>query len=67
MAIGGNMSKKKAALSTSNEMATKMAFEWSDEYLLEKTPEDLMRAYGCSIDTANHVLNNELTRRKLRR
>ncbi len=61
------MSKKKAALSTSNEMATKMAFEWSDEYLLEKTPEDLMRAYGCSIDTANHVLNNELTRRKLRR
>lgn len=61
------MSKKKAALITSSEMATKMAYGWSDEYLLEKTPQDLMRAYGCSIDTANHVLNNELIRRKLRR
>jgi len=59
------MSKKKAALSTSNEMAAKMAYGWSDEYLLGKTPQDLMRAYGCSIDAANHVLNNELTRRKL--
>jgi hypothetical protein len=57
------MSKKKA----SYEMAAKMAYGWSDEYLLEKTPEDLVRAYGCSIDTANHVLNNELIRRKLRR
>ena len=56
--------KKKNA---SYEMAAKMAYGWSDEYLLEKTPQDLMRAYGCSIDTANHVLNNELTRRKLRR
>jgi hypothetical protein len=61
------MSKKKAALSTSSQMATKMAYGWSDEYLLERTPQDLMRAYGCSIDTASHVLNNELTRRKLRR
>lgn len=59
------MKKKKAALSTSNEMATKMAYEWSDEYLLERTPQDLMRAYGCSIDAASSVLNNELTRRKL--
>lgn len=59
------MRKKKAVLITSNEMATKMAYGWSDQYLLERTPEDLMRAYGCSIDTANHVLNNELTRRKL--
>lgn len=59
------MRKKKAASSASNEMATKMAYGWSDEYLLERTPEDLMRAYGCSIDTANSVLNNELTRRKL--
>ncbi len=59
------MRKKKEALSTSNQMATRMAYGWSDEYLLGKTPEDLMRAYGCSIDAANHVLNNELTRRKL--
>lgn len=59
--------RKKKELSTSHQMATKMAYDWSDEYLLSKTPEDLMRAYGCSIDTANHVLNNELTRRKLRR
>lgn len=59
------MRKKKEALSTSNQMAAKMAYGWSDEYLLGKTPEDLMRAYGCSIDAANHVLNNELTRRKL--
>jgi hypothetical protein len=62
MAIGGNMKKKKEA---SNEMAAKMAYGWSDEYLLERTPQDLIRAYGCSIDAANHVLNNELTRRKL--
>ena len=59
------MRKKKVVLITSNEMAGKMAYGWSDEYLLERTPEDLMRAYGCSIDAANHVLNNELTRRKL--
>jgi hypothetical protein len=61
------MRKKKAVLITSSQMATKMAYGWSDEYLLERTPQDLMRAYGCSIDTASHVLNNELTRRKLRR
>lgn len=59
--------RKKNALSTSTQMATKMASDWSDEYLLSKTPQDLMQAYGCSIDSANHVLNNELTRRKLRR
>lgn len=59
--------KKKKSLGTSSQMAAKMAYGWSDEYLLERTPEDLMRAYGCSIDTASHVLNNELTRRKLRR
>ena len=50
-----------------SQMAAKMAYDWSDEYLLRKTPQDLVLAYGCSIDTANHVLNNELTRRKLRR
>ena len=61
------MSKKKEALGTSSQMAAKMAYNWSDEYLLEKTPADLVRAYGCSIDTASHVLNNELIRRKLRR
>jgi hypothetical protein len=65
MAIGGSMKKKKKE--APSQMAAKMAYGWSDEYLLSKTPEDLMRAYGCSIDTANHVLNNELTRRKLRR
>jgi len=48
-------------------MAEKMAAGWSDEFLLGKTPEDLMRAYGCSFDQAGRVLNNELTRRKLRR
>lgn len=61
------MRKKKESLSTSSQMAAKMAYDWSDEYLLEKTPQDLMRAYGCSFESANHVLNNELTRRKLRR
>lgn len=59
--------RKKNVPSTPTQMATKMAYDWSDEYLLSKTPQDLMRAYGCSIDNANHVLNNELTRRKLRR
>lgn len=59
--------KKKEALATSNHMAAKMAYDWSDEYLLQKKPEDLMRAYGCSFDAAERVLNNELTRRKLRR
>lgn len=61
------MRKKKESSNAAGQMAAKMAYEWSDEYLLEKTPQDLMRAYGCSIDTASHVLNNELTRRKLRR
>jgi hypothetical protein len=64
MAIGGIMRKNKEA---SIQVATKLASGWSDEYLLRKTPQDLVLAYGCSIDTANHVLNNELTRRKLRR
>lgn len=61
------MRKKKEVLGTSGQVATKLASGWSDEYLLRKTPQDLVLAYGCSIDTANHVLNNELTRRKLRR
>ena len=61
------MKKRKEALDASSQMAVKMAHGWSDEYLLEKTPQDLMRAYGCSIDTASHVINNELIRRKLRR
>lgn len=60
------MSRKKA-LSESNHMATKMAYGWSDEYLLQKKPEELVRAYGCSFEAAERVLNNELTRRKLRR
>lgn len=60
------MRKKKESSSASSQMAAKMAYSWSDEYLLEKTPHDLMQAYGCTFDAADHVLNNELTRRKLR-
>ena len=61
------MRKKKESLGASSQVATKLASGWSDEYLLRKTPQDLMLAYGCSFDAASYVLNNELTRRKLRR
>lgn len=61
------MSKRKITPDASRMMAEKMSAGWSDEYLLAKTPEDLMRAYGCSFEQAERVLNNQLTRRKLRR
>jgi hypothetical protein len=61
------MSRKKLQADASRMMAEKMAAGWTDEFLLGKTPEDLMRAYGCSFDQAERVLNNQLTRRKLRR
>jgi len=61
------MKSKKLLLSASKLLAAQMAAKWSDDVVLEKTPQDLMRAYGCSFDAAERVLNNELTRRKLRR
>lgn len=61
------MKKSNIALGVSKQMAASMASGWSDEYLLTKKPEDLVRAYGCSFEAAERVLNNELTRRKLRR
>lgn len=61
------MKNKKEALQASHFMAAQMAQKWSDEVILGKEPEDLMRAYGCTIDAARSVLNNELTRRKLSR
>ena len=59
--------KKKIDPDAPRQMAEKMAGSWADDFLLAKTSEDLVRAYGCSLDQAGRVLNNELTRRKLRR
>ena len=61
------MKKKKVPPDASRRMAEVMAAQWSDEFLMSKTAEDLMRAYGCSFEQAEGVLNNQLTRRKLRR
>jgi hypothetical protein len=49
------------------EFAAQMAHGWSDEVLLQKKPEDLVAAYGCTLDNANYILKNELTRRKISR
>jgi hypothetical protein len=57
----------KLLASASKLLAAQMASMWSDDVVLEKKPHDLMRAYGCTFEAAERVLNNELTRRKLRR
>jgi hypothetical protein len=59
--------KNKADLNSAAQVAARMAEGWNNEYLQGKTPEDLIRAYGCSEESAKQILNNELTERNLRR
>lgn len=47
--------------------AARMASGWSDEVLLSKKPEDLVASYGCTLEIADYILKNELTRRKISR
>ena len=60
------MKKKEKQADAARRIAEVMTGQWTDEYLLSKTPEDIMRAYGCAYDVACRVLNNQLTLRKLR-
>jgi hypothetical protein len=57
----------KVNLIVSAQVAAMVAEGWTDEYLMGKKAEDLMRAYGCTEQAANQVLKNELTRRNIRR
>jgi len=61
------MKKSNTGLMMSAQVAAKLASGWSDEYLMKKKPQDLVRAYGCTEQAANQVLRNELTRRNIRR
>lgn len=61
------MTRTKKAQQEAARIAAQMAAVWSDEVLLDKEAEDLTRAYGCSLDNANYILKNELTRRKISR
>ena len=61
------MKKKTTVLLAASSLAARMAAHWNNEYLMSKTPEDLMRAYGCDKDSAVYILKNELTKRNLRR
>lgn len=61
------MKKSKVDIIVSAQVAAQVAAGWSDEYLMTKDPQDLMRAYGCTDLAAMQVLRNELTRRNIRR
>lgn len=61
------MKKVDAKQAVSANFAAQMAAGWTDEHLLSKTGLDLVKAYGCNLANAERILNNELTKRKLRR
>jgi hypothetical protein len=42
------------------EIANEMCQRWSDEALLAKTPEELMRAYGIKDIEAIRILNENI-------
>lgn len=56
---------KKNDLVNSANVAAQMAHRWSDETVLSRTWQDLCRSYGCSKEAAEHILKDELTKRKL--
>ena len=62
------MSKKKPAVVAANRYAVAqlMASRWDDEYLQSRTSEDVMKAYGLTIDQAIHLLDGEKLRRSKR-
>lgn len=59
------MSTRKTQEVMAVRFAEQIASGWSDEVLLAKKPEDLRAAFGCTLDNANYVLKNELTKRKM--
>lgn len=62
------MSKKKPAVVAANRYAIAglMASRWDDEYLKSRTPEDVMKAYGLTIDQAVRLLDSEKLKRSKR-
>jgi len=44
-------------------MAGNMVTSWSDEYLGKKHPEDLVMAYGVTLQEAGRILKEERSRR----
>lgn len=59
--------KGKTGLIEAAMVARMMAVQWSDEYLESRTPQDLVAAYGCTEEAAKHILEGELTNRKLKK
>ena len=62
------MSKKKPAAVAAHRyaIAQLMASRWDDEYLQSRTSEDVMRAYGLTIDQATRLLDGEKLKRSKR-
>lgn len=46
-------------------MAVDMVASWSDEYFGKKHPEDLVMAYGITLQEAGRILKEERSRRAL--
>lgn len=44
-------------------MAAQIAASWSDEYFGKKHPEDLVMAYGVTLQEAARILKEERSRR----
>lgn len=62
------MSKKKPAAVAAHRyaIAQLMASRWDEDYLQSRTSEDVMRAYGLTIDQATRLLDGEKLKRSKR-
>jgi antitoxin component of RelBE/YafQ-DinJ toxin-antitoxin module len=62
------MSKNKPAVVAANRYAVAqlMASRWDDEYLNSRNTEDVMKAYGLTIDQAVRLLDSEKLKRSKR-
>jgi hypothetical protein len=62
------MSKKKPAAVAAHRyaIAQLMASRWDEDYLQSRTTEDVMRAYGLTIDQATRLLDGEKLKRSKR-
>lgn len=62
------MSKKKPAAVAAHRyaIAQLMASRWDEDYLQSRTTEDVMRAYGLTIDQAARLLDGEKLKRSKR-
>jgi hypothetical protein len=59
------MSKKKSAVVAAHRyaIAELMASRWEDEYLFSRTSEDVMRAYGLTLEQATRLLDAQKLKR----